>query len=65
MAGVFSFEDGLKLIAARGRLMGSTAAGAMVALDAEEQVHSGRVDTHESASLDSLIERIRQKLPGI
>lgn len=34
-------------------------------LDAEEQLHSGRVDTHESASLDSLIERIRQKLPGI
>jgi acyl transferase domain-containing protein/7-keto-8-aminopelargonate synthetase-like enzyme len=36
IAGVFSFEDGLKLIAARGRLMGTTAAGAMVALEADE-----------------------------
>lgn len=34
-------------------------------LDARELLHSGRVDTHDSASLDSLIERIRQKLPGI
>ena len=34
-------------------------------LDAEEQSHSKRVDTHDSASLDSLVERIRQRLPGI
>ncbi|RJG10474.1 hypothetical protein D3879_20980 [Pseudomonas cavernicola] len=35
------------------------------ALSAEEQAHSKRVDTHESASLDSLIMRIRQRLPGL
>ncbi len=35
------------------------------ALDAEEQAHTKRVDTHESASLDSLIARIRQRLPGL
>lgn len=34
-------------------------------LDADEQAHSKRVDTHDSASLDSLVERIRQRLPGI
>ncbi|GLK91884.1 bifunctional aminoglycoside phosphotransferase/ATP-binding protein [Pseudomonas turukhanskensis] len=34
-------------------------------LDAEELAHTKRVDTHESASLDSLIERIRQRLPGL
>lgn len=35
------------------------------ALSDEELTHSKRVDTHESASLDSLIERIRQRLPGL
>lgn len=35
------------------------------ALDAEELSHTKRVDTHEAASLDSLIERIRQRLPGL
>ncbi len=35
------------------------------ALSTEEQAHSKRVDTHDSASLDSLIERIRQRLPGL
>ncbi|MGL4315286.1 MAG: AAA family ATPase [Pseudomonas sp.] len=35
------------------------------ALTEEEQAHSKRVDTHEAASLDSLIERIRQRLPGL
>src|SRR5690606_17355673 len=34
-------------------------------LDADELAHSKRVDTHESASLDSLVERIRQRLPGL
>jgi len=34
-------------------------------LNAEELVLTKRVDTHESASLDSLIERIRQRLPGL
>lgn len=34
-------------------------------LDAEELAQSKHVDTHDSASLDSLVERIRQRLPGI
>jgi predicted kinase len=35
------------------------------ALDADEQAHSKRVDTQDSASLDTLVESIRQRLPGI
>ncbi len=35
------------------------------ALSENEQLHSKRVDTHESASLDTLIARIRQRLPGL
>ncbi|ERI50269.1 hypothetical protein N878_09330 [Pseudomonas sp. EGD-AK9] len=35
------------------------------ALDDDELAHSKRVDTHDSASLDSLVERIRQRLPGL
>lgn len=34
-------------------------------LDEEEAVHGKRVDTHESASMDQLIEQIRQRLPGL
>ncbi|CAD5106935.1 bifunctional aminoglycoside phosphotransferase/ATP-binding protein [Zestomonas carbonaria] len=34
-------------------------------LSAEEQSHSKRIDTHESASLDNLIAAIRQRLPGL
>lgn len=34
-------------------------------LDEAELSHSKRVDTHDAASLDSLVERIRQRLPGI
>ncbi|WP_068829608.1 bifunctional aminoglycoside phosphotransferase/ATP-binding protein [Pseudomonas sp. BMS12] len=34
-------------------------------LDEDEAAHSRRVDTHQAASLDSLVERIRQRLPGI
>lgn len=34
-------------------------------LDAEEQKHSKRVNTQESASMDQLIEQIRQHLPGL
>lgn len=34
-------------------------------LDDEELAHSKRVDTHDSASLDSLIQRIRVRLPGL
>ncbi|QKE62260.1 AAA family ATPase [Aquipseudomonas campi] len=35
------------------------------ALSDDEQAHSKRVDTHDSASLDSLVQRIRQRLPGL
>ncbi len=35
------------------------------ALTEDELLHSKRVDTHESASLDTLIARIRQRLPGL
>ncbi|MBC9249565.1 hypothetical protein A9179_04650 [Pseudomonas alcaligenes] len=35
------------------------------ALSDDELAHSKRVDTHLAASLDSLIERIRQRLPGL
>ncbi|MBB2497444.1 bifunctional aminoglycoside phosphotransferase/ATP-binding protein [Aquipseudomonas ullengensis] len=35
------------------------------ALSDDEQAHSKRVDTHDATSLDSLIERIRQRLPGL
>jgi len=35
------------------------------ALDATEQSLSKRVDTNDAASLDSLVEQIRQRLPGI
>ncbi|AYC31690.1 hypothetical protein D3880_04465 [Pseudomonas cavernae] len=35
------------------------------ALGAEELTHCKRVNTHESASLDSLISGIRQRLPGL
>lgn len=46
LAGVFSFADGLKLIAARGRLMGQTAMGAMVALEADEATVSQAAAPH-------------------
>lgn len=35
------------------------------ALSSEEQAHSRRVDTHQAASLDSLVESVRQRLPGL
>jgi aminoglycoside phosphotransferase family enzyme/predicted kinase len=34
-------------------------------LDAQEQAHSKRVDTHQAASLDSVVARIRDRLPGL
>ncbi|MDX1299242.1 MAG: AAA family ATPase [Pseudomonas sp.] len=34
-------------------------------LSADELLHSGRVNTHESASLDTLIARIRQRFPSL
>ncbi|TRX72944.1 bifunctional aminoglycoside phosphotransferase/ATP-binding protein [Pseudomonas mangiferae] len=33
-------------------------------LDEYEQAHSTRIDTHQASSLDTLVERIRQSLPG-
>ena len=35
------------------------------ALQDHERLCSKQVDTHDAASLDSLIERIRQYLPGL
>ncbi|WP_375741459.1 AAA family ATPase [Pseudomonas boanensis] len=35
------------------------------ALDASEQTQSKRIDTDQEASLDNLVERIRQHLPGL
>ncbi len=35
------------------------------ALNTDELAHSRRVDTHQAASLDSLIESVRQRLPGL
>ncbi|MBJ9978044.1 AAA family ATPase [Pseudomonas sp. S75] len=34
-------------------------------LDDDEALHGKRVDTHESGSMDQLIEQIRQRLPGL
>ncbi|MOA25152.1 hypothetical protein D3C78_1458610 [compost metagenome] len=34
-------------------------------LSAEEQAHSRRVDTPDAASLDGLVESIRQRLPNL
>ncbi|UTW09217.1 AAA family ATPase [Pseudomonas benzenivorans] len=34
-------------------------------LSEDEQANSKRVDTHEGASLDSLVKQIRQRLPGL
>lgn len=34
-------------------------------LSADEQAHSRRVDTHQASSLDSLIDSVRQRLPGL
>lgn len=33
-------------------------------LDEYEQAHGTRIDTHQASSLDTLVERIRQSLPG-
>jgi hypothetical protein len=35
------------------------------ALDASEQAQSKRIDTDQAASLDGLVELIRQHLPGV
>jgi hypothetical protein len=34
-------------------------------LDATELQHATRVDTQESASMDQVIDQIRQRLPGL
>jgi acyl transferase domain-containing protein/7-keto-8-aminopelargonate synthetase-like enzyme len=52
IAGVFSLEDGLKLIARRGELMDKTAVGEMFALEADEsEVASVVADFAEEASV--------------
>jgi len=35
------------------------------ALGADEVLRTKRVETHESGSLDALVEQIRQRLPGL
>lgn len=52
IAGVFSLEDGLKLIARRGELMDGTAAGEMFALEADEaEVAAVVADFADAASV--------------
>jgi len=58
VAGVFSFEDGLNLIATRGRLMGSTAAGAMVALEAPEEMLDEALDKTISRAIAPWADRV-------
>ena len=80
LAGVFDFADGLKLIAARGRLMGQTATGAMVALEADEttvsraaapyadRVSVGVVNGQQNVVLSGYadaVEQVLAALPGI
>ena len=80
LAGVFNFADGLKLIAMRGRLMGETAMGAMVALEADEatisqaaapyaeRVSVGVVNGQQNVVLSGYADAVDQvlaALPGI
>lgn len=80
LAGIFSFADGLRLIARRGELMGQTAQGAMVAVDSGEAqareaigpeaglVSVAVVNGGQSVVLSGDPERIEQvltRLPGV
>lgn len=54
VAGVMSFEDGLRLVAARGRLMGSTPRGAMLALSLGEEEALSRIAALGAGTADRL-----------
>lgn len=54
VAGVMSFEDALRLVAVRGRLMGSTPRGAMLALSLGEQEALSRIADLGAGTADGL-----------
>jgi acyl transferase domain-containing protein/7-keto-8-aminopelargonate synthetase-like enzyme len=65
VAGVFSLEDGLKLVAKRGQLMDTTAAGEMVALEAnEEEIRAALSDFTEAVSIAVVNEARNTVLSG-